>query len=495
MTLNLLSVPIVIPKPYYALFHFRNELEAYTTSPSRTANEREHMGLLLVFMKNNLAEKVMEYNLQVKEGYTTFDLLPYLFRQGQIALSRDSELRDCMYFKQLRLTPRRSDDKGPRVLEFEGLTWRGDPTQRTKLDTKNYDWVEATKESSTWSQKRDDELAQISKKIPRGRSCELTELQAALGPCAMPGFALDEKIWGWFKIENIRDIWWNDNALDRLVLDTDRKDTIRRLVEVHQASASHFDDITYGKGKGLVFSLHGPPGTGKTLTAECIAEHTRRPLYRITSGDLGTSTNETNLKLGRVFRVAEEWKAIVLLDEADVFMAKRQTDSLERNALVSVFLRSLEGFQGIIFLTTNRSEEFDEAITSRIHLSYHFPPLDAEHRAQVWRSILKQNAWAVPPEWLDESESGAHQEVDGSSSGLRPHLHPVFKRLGQEHHALNGRDIKNICSLAASMSRLDPGTGKLIEDGTGKVSEEMIQNLCNLTITNRQVASGERQAK
>jgi replication-associated recombination protein RarA len=50
-----------------------------------------------------------------------------------------------------------------------------------------------------------------------------------------------------------------------------------------------FDDIIKGKGRGLVTVLHGSPGVGKTLTAECIAEYSHRPLYVISSGDLGMS--------------------------------------------------------------------------------------------------------------------------------------------------------------------------------------------------------------
>jgi hypothetical protein len=57
------------------------------------------------------------------------------------------------------------------------------------------------------------------------------------------------------------------------------------------------------------------------------------------------------------------WKAIVLLDEADVFLETREEkgDNAERNGLVAIFLKELEYFSGIIFLTTNRVETFDAA--------------------------------------------------------------------------------------------------------------------------------------
>ena len=48
------------------------------------------------------------------------------------------------------------------------------------------------------------------------------------------------------------------------------------------------------------------------------------------------------------------WEAVLLLDEADVFLEARSTHDLERNKLVSIFLRVLEYYEGILFLTTNR---------------------------------------------------------------------------------------------------------------------------------------------
>ena len=85
----------------------------------------------------------------------------------------------------------------------------------------------------------------------------------------------------------------------------------------------------------MLRSSKGPPGVGKTLTAECIADLYERPLYSITSGDIGTdpAAVETNLHL--IFQYAVTWNAVLLLDEADVFLAERNLENLSRNALVS----------------------------------------------------------------------------------------------------------------------------------------------------------------
>lgn len=95
--------------------------------------------------------------------------------------------------------------------------------------------------------------------------------------------------------------------------------------------------------------------------------------------------------LTSIFKVASRWKAILLLDEADVFLAQR-SDNPQLNALVSVFLRELEQYDGILFLTTNRVQAFDEAMISRIHLALNYRPLGPDARKAVWEFFLNQAA-------------------------------------------------------------------------------------------------------
>lgn len=94
-------------------------------------------------------------------------------------------------------------------------------------------------------------------------------------------------------------------------------------------------DLIRGKGKGLIFLLHGAPGVGKTLTAETIAAYTGRPLYPITCGDIGQTPGEIEDNLEHHFKLAHKWGCVLLLDEADVFLAKRERGDVKRNALVS----------------------------------------------------------------------------------------------------------------------------------------------------------------
>jgi hypothetical protein len=195
------------------------------------------------------------------------------------------------------------------------------------------------------------------------------------------GFAFAEKLWLEFTVSGIKDIQWNEDAYESLVLEPKTKDIVKALVESHKYHAAEsIDDVIHGKGKGLVGMspllpvlleawkwteanmfemsavLHGPPGTGKTLTTEGISELLKCPLYMVSAGELGTNSRVLEVELQKILDICHAWGAILLLDEADVFLEKRNMHDIHRNALVSVFLRQLEYFQGIMFLTTNRVE-------------------------------------------------------------------------------------------------------------------------------------------
>lgn len=69
--------------------------------------------------------------------------------------------------------------------------------------------------------------------------------------------------------------------------------------------------------------------------SESVAEYTRRPLLSITAADLGHEPGELEYRLLRFFRDANRWNAIVLLDEADVYLESRSNTDLRRNSIVS----------------------------------------------------------------------------------------------------------------------------------------------------------------
>jgi hypothetical protein len=62
----------------------------------------------------------------------------------------------------------------------------------------------------------------------------------------------------------------------------------------------------------------------------------------IGAGDLGTNAEDLDTAFTKIASLAERWKAVVLIDEADVFLEKRESQDIKRNAMVAVFLRHLE---------------------------------------------------------------------------------------------------------------------------------------------------------
>lgn len=239
----------------------------------------------------------------------------------------------------------------------------------------------------------------------------------------LQGFSLKSKLWLNFYVDDMKPVTWNDDAYSHLVYPESQKDLVLTFVSNHQRLKTGMDDVIMGKGQGLILLLSGPPGTGKTLTAEAVADKTRRPLYYLQAEDLGTNAAVLGPKIKKVFEMATEWNAVILLDEADVFMAERSPADIARNELVSIFLRELEYFQGIIFLTTNLYSTIDTAFRSRVNIHLLFEPLKPDARKVLWEKFLKR---------LPSLGGEAEREEIGDD---------VMGELAKWE--LNGREIKN----------------------------------------------------
>ncbi|KAK0546715.1 hypothetical protein OC846_005145 [Tilletia horrida] len=214
---------------------------------------------------------------------------------------------------------------------------------------------------------------------------------------AVAGFSLSAKRWGHVSLCSLKEIRFNRSAFDQLVLSPERKRLIRAVVNAQQpgsgqeARTARFRDIIASKSGGTVFLLHGAPGVGKTLTAEAVAEMLGRPVYYVTMGELGTAVEQVEARLADVLELCSAWQAIVLIDEADVFLERRTSggsSDILRNALVCVLLRLIEYFSGILFLTTNRVASFDPAVESRVTIALRYDALDAAAREKVWRNLI-----------------------------------------------------------------------------------------------------------
>lgn len=294
--------------------------------------------------------------------------------------------------------------------------------------------------TSLWNKTRDESVWDDNNGTRRGGSSlestvnvtydVLTDDQRILFSGLLYGYGLADSKWGAFSVDHIERVRWNQGAFKDLVMENDLKELICSLIKSQHQASLETDDIVRGKGKGLIGLLFGKPGLGKTLTAEAIAEMAETPLFMISSGTLGHTADKISTNLSKLLDLAAHWRAVLLLDEADVFLNCRQDTDLERNAIVSVFLRQLEYYQGILLMTTNRAETMDPAFQSRIHFCYQYPDLDRIARRRIWKTFAaRTEASGVLKVALSEEDFDELAEIDN-----------------------NGRQIKNIHSVAAKLA-------------------------------------------
>ena len=211
-------------------------------------------------------------------------------------------------------------------------------------------------------------------------------------------FHLDLHHHVWVHVDEMRPYRYQPELKQKLVLPEEQTD----LIDILTAEMDVLmDDIVRGKSGGATVLCAGPPGVGKTLTAEVYSEIIQRPLYRVHSGQLGlnVATMETTLK--DILTRAQRWGAVMLIDEADVYI-KRRDDNIAMNAVVGVFLRVLEYFNGLLFLTTNRVDDIDEAIVSRCIALIKYNPPDDEARRRIWSVMGEQFDLALDPALIGE---------------------------------------------------------------------------------------------
>ncbi|KAM7212416.1 aaa family atpase protein, partial [Rhypophila decipiens] len=224
---------------------------------------------------------------------------------------------------------------------------------------------------------------------------ELLETRGLISllPGVVPGFALRNRKWMLLDLSLLGEIK-EKNEWKSLVLPKGHQRMVQAMVETYTNVRGHGSsrgmDLVSGKGEGCIILLHGVPGVGKTSTAECVAAHTNKPLYPITCGDIGVTPEAVESNMERHFKLAHKWGCVLLLDEADVFLAKRDQRDVVRNGLVSVFLRILEYYSGILFLTTNRVGAIDDAFRSRLHLQLYYPKLTKSQTNKIFIKNFEQ---------------------------------------------------------------------------------------------------------
>ncbi|KAK2774687.1 ATPase [Colletotrichum kahawae] len=401
--------------PYVQLYYARSLIRTAADDLS-DVEQRKHVVQLMDYVEDTFSTKFEEAENLFSQGLVTEDHLWMLFKPNEVVVTfEEGQPRGYVTNRSLKVRkevgiPLRLDCYS---WEFDGMFKRQDKVSGIERPSKD-----------TWPLKIED-LPVFPLRLDRTGTLEET-----------------------LQVKYIDHIEWNKKAFEQLVLLPEKKELIEAVIRGHM-TANHSADVVEGKGKGVIILLHGGPGTGKTLTAESVAELAEKPLYRVTCGDIGTDPEKVEKYLDSVLFIGSIWEAVVLLDESDVFLEERQKMDLKRNALVSVFLRVLEYYKGILILTSNRVGHFDEAFKSRMQLALHYPPVDERGRIKIWNNLInllaREQLRVGQLEDVDRTQLGDGERVN--IEALRDNLNILARE------KLNGRQIRNTITTARQLSR------------------------------------------
>ena len=161
--------------------------------------------------------------------------------------------------------------------------------------------------------------------------------------------------------------------------------------------------------------LFGPPGTGKSALATHLADMLGRPLIAKKASDLlDPYVGGTEQKLAAAFREAQARQGILLIDEADSFLAERSgaVRSWEVSQ-VNELLVQMEQFPGILIMVTNFMDHLDRAALRRFDFKIRFDYFNAEQAWMYFNTVIGQTLKG------DFSKQQA------------THLHPILTQLTQ----------------------------------------------------------------
>ncbi len=250
----------------------------------------------------------------------------------------------------------------------------------------------------------------------------------------LPMFSLVHHKMFWVNVGNMRPYDYDDKVQDKLIL----PETHRRLVKALVTNMDALRDtgendneskILKSKASSSIILAYGPPGTGKTLTAEVYAETINRPLYEVQSAQIGTSPEDVESNLRMVLQRSLRLKMPLLINEADAFVAKRGI-SMEQDAIVAVFLRLLEYHTGLVFLTSNREQDIDDAIKSRCIALIHFAAPERKERLALWKIQLEQFGLELTKPDLLKAVDGFPTIVGRDIQNLIKLTHRVCQSIG-----------------------------------------------------------------
>ena len=217
---------------------------------------------------------------------------------------------------------------------------------------------------------------------------------------------------------------------DQLVLPPEPAQQLRDAVGRLEHQQLVLEDWGFGEqvraGRGVRMLFTGPPGTGKSLAAAAVAWAAQTDLLLVDVARLVSKwIGETEKNLAAAFEAAERTQAVLLLDEADVLFGTRTQirDANDRyaNLETAYLLQRMDGFDGLIVLTSNLRQNIDAAFLRRMDFVVEFALPDAAHRARLWRLHLPERTqlaadvnldmlarmYPVPGAWIRNAALGA----------------------------------------------------------------------------------------
>ncbi|KAK1751552.1 hypothetical protein QBC47DRAFT_307450, partial [Echria macrotheca] len=201
-------------------------------------------------------------------------------------------------------------------------------------------------------------------------------------PSMVWAFSLQHKSWRLVPVEDLSNIERDETAWkDWLVSNTGQKKLDKAVSSVLGAT----ERPNTGKRQGLKVLLCGGPGTGKTFTAECLAAKYAAPLYRVTAAMLGMDPKKLDEELGIAIRRASDWRAILLIEDAGIFLQNRH-NNIYRSGLLSVFASHLDASDALIFVTM--CGEPDNGIISRMDWPVYLEDLDKDSQKLIWHKLI-----------------------------------------------------------------------------------------------------------
>jgi hypothetical protein len=125
----------------------------------------------------------------------------------------------------------------------------------------------------------------------------------------------------------------------------------------------------------------------------------------------------------------------------------------------------MEYFKGLLFLTTNRVGQIDDAFISRVHIAIGYPSLGEEARRKVWNGFFRK---------LVRDRAGKIQIAPDAKAW-------VLETAGETQ--LNGRDIRNALQTAITLAEFeneeDPDYDETLVTIVTKTHFQKVLDMCN----------------